>query len=176
MSKVKISGVVEGVISRSTSAGITHAIVIDGVQYGTYKTEPNVQEGDNVEFLASQNGRYWNADTRSITKISGGPPSAARQQPQAAPKTRAWVPDADRQNAISYQAARKDALELVGMLISSGNIDLGKSTKVGAKMEAIEQYVDKYTMRFFEDTKNLGHNNNKKEATTADIEDDDIPF
>lgn len=173
MSKVKISGVVEGVISRSTSAGITHAIVIDGIQYGTYKTEPNVQEGDNVEFLASQNGRYWNADTRSITKVAGSSAPAK----QAAPKTRQWVPDADRQNAISYQAARKDALEFVGMLVSSGNIDLGKSAKVGSKIEALEQYVDRYTMRFFEDTKNLGHNNKPEdEAKSDDFEDDDIPF
>lgn len=179
--KIVVAGVVEKKISSATKVGITWALVVDNVRYGFYKTEPKCKEGDGVEFSATQNGDFWNADAKSLkVKNVQEQPAKAAAKPMA---TRPWVPDKERQDTISYQAARKDSLEFVNMLISNGVLDLGKSKSAAAKIEAAEVYVDKYTQRFFEDTKNLGHvekepssNKIEGEAVDPNFIEDDIPF
>lgn len=172
---VKISGVVERKGERATSAGTTYSITVDNVNYGFYKTVPKCSEGDYVEFYAKQNGNYWNADAKTL-KLIDRPASPPKPQPAA---KGAWVPDKDRQDSIIYQSARKDALEFVQVLLTAGILDLGKSKTAAGKIEVAEIYLDKYTQRFFEDTKNLGHKDEEvaeKREVEEDFHNDEIPF
>lgn len=174
-----IKGVVEKKLESMTSAGVTYALVIDNVRYGFYKTNPKCNEGDTVTFAAKTNGNFWNADPKTFRVVAAeAAPTDGATTRTATPK---WVPDKDRQEAISYQSARKDALEIVGMMLGASVLDMGKSKTVADKMEVIEAYVDKYTSRFFQDTKDLGHvgkEASKPEVKAAAPDDfnDEIPF
>jgi hypothetical protein len=84
-----------------------------------------------------------------------------------------YVPENDRQNSITYQSARKDALQFVQILQEAGKIDLGK-LKGAEAIEALEVYVDNYTERFYQDTKDLGHKAEDipaGDATRAQVQD-----
>lgn len=165
-----ITGVVEKVLGPSGRG--TYDVQVGGVKYGTYTNVPKCAPGDVVEFEAKQNGNFWNMNVKSLRVTSKAPTTEA-----AAPstKTKAWVPDDKRQDAISYQAARKDALQLTEMLLSKELLDFGKAKNNASKIEVVEVFIDKFTQRYFEDTKNLGH---KIVEDTSPVEEfnDDIPF
>lgn len=154
-----VSGIVENIPQMVTTKGITYALVVNNIRYGTYLTEPNVAIGDSVSFQASQNGQYWNADMKTLSiapsAVPSNPALNARPAPSAAKA--AWVPDKDRQDSIIYQSARKDGLEFMKLLAGAGLLDFGKSKTNASKIASAEIFLDLYTMRFFEDTKNLGH-------------------
>lgn len=64
--------------------------------------------------------------------------------------------DWDKKDAmIRYQSSRKDALELVTLLLANGALPLG-SGKADKKAEIILGEVDRYTGRFFREIATLG--------------------
>lgn len=162
-----VTGYVEKV---SANNGGIWSLKVDNVYYGTYRTEPKCKVGDYVSFEATQKDKYFNADPKTI-KLAQPPAKAEPVKEEAPPKAAApakssWVPDKDRQDSITYQSARKDALELTSMLLSAGLVDLGnKASKKADAIGIVEMYVDRFTMRFFEDTKNL----KPKAAVTAEV-------
>ena len=166
----QITGIIEKVWENQTSAGTTYAYVVDNTRYGSYKTKLNVQEGDNVTFSATQKGNFWNIDTKTVKKLAA---PAGNTSNAAAPEAKSWgggKRDASVQDAINYQSARKDALQLLDILATAQVIDFGKATKAKA-FETALAYVDKLTVRFFEDTKALGH----KAAEPEQGEQEDAP-
>ena len=180
----KKSGVVEKIYENQTSKGLTtYTIVVDGERFGTYTSRPPCKQGDAVEFFYKNNGSFNNVDVKTIKKVmdatpvtvtSGHPPSYAKRND-------------DVQNAITFQAARKDALQFLEILVGQGILDSGTKAK-GKQIEVMEAYLDKYTQRFFDDTKSLGHVKQEENAPSkalkvkaVDVEqqegpDDDIPF
>ena len=170
-----ITGIIEKVWENQTSAGTTYAYVVDNTRYGSYKTKLNVQEGDNVTFSATQKGNFWNIDTKTVKKLAASAASpAGNTSNAAAPEAKSWSGgkrDTNVQDAINYQSARKDALQLLDILASNQVIDFGKATKAKA-FETALAYVDKLTVRFFEDTKALGH----KAAEPEQGEQEDAPL
>jgi hypothetical protein len=156
---------ITGYVERVTNKNGIWAVVVDNIRYGFYKTEPKCKEGDYVSFEADQKGDFWNAKPptlkRAVAPADAPKPYGASDSipstpgvANTAPAKAAWVPDKDRQDSIIYQSARKDGLEFVSTLIAAGLIDFGKA-KVADKIGIAEMYVDKYTLRFFEDTKRL---------------------
>ncbi len=166
-----ITGVVEKVLGPSGRG--TYDVQVGGVKYGTYTNVPKCAPGDVVEFEAKQNGNFWNMNVKSL-RVTGR--AAAQENVGSNTKTKAWVPDDKRQDAISYQAARKDALQLMDMLLSKDVVDFGKAKNNSAKIDVVEVFVDKYTQRYFEDTKNLGHKLQEEPASEPAEFNDDIPF
>lgn len=180
----KKSGVVEKIYENQTSKGLTtYTIVVDGERFGTYTSRPPCKQGDAVEFFYKNNGSFNNVDVKTIKKVmdatpvtvtSGHPPSYAKRND-------------DVQNAITFQAARKDALQFLEILVGQGILDSGTKAK-GKQIEVMEAYLDKYTQRFFDDTKSLGHVKreadalvkvHKAQAVDAEQQegpDDEIPF
>lgn len=180
----KKSGVVEKIYENQTSKGLTtYTIVVDGERFGTYTSRPPCKQGDAVEFFYKNNGSFNNVDVKTIKKVmdatpvtvtSGHPPSYAKRND-------------DVQNAITFQAARKDALQFLEILVGQGILDSGTKAK-GKQIEVMEAYLDKYTQRFFDDTKSLGHVKREADALVkvhkaqaVDVEqqegpDDEIPF
>lgn len=168
----KVNGIVEEKGNNITKAGVTWYLKIDNIRYGFYKTEPKCKQGDFVEFDASQNGNYWNAEAKTLRVMPGAQqPKVSAGIPATGKST--WVPDKDRQDSIIYQSARKDALEWVQILSAHGLIDVGKSKNNADKIKAMEVYLDNYTKRFFDDTHSLGHTPDKEyEAEPAEFNDE----
>lgn len=171
--KIKISGIVEYVDGPKPPHG-TYSFKVNGTRYGTYKTAPGIKPGDNVSFYATEKGGYWNADTKSISVVAGVNADAPAN---VAGSARSASYNDSRQDSITYQSARKDALTFMTLLQSAGALDLGKAKTKASMIEVLETYVDKYTERFVEDTKNLGHKTELTETSgAADEFRDELPF
>lgn len=162
-----ISGVVEKVWENQTKAGTTYAYVIDNVRYGSYKTKLPIKEGDNVSFDAEQNGNFWNINVKTVKKLAAAPVDVSKASSGTATGWSGGKRDSGVQDAINYQSARKDALQLLDILASNQVIDFGKASKAKA-FETALTYVDKLTVRFFEDTKALGHKTTEPAADDAE--------
>jgi hypothetical protein len=148
------------------------AVKVDEILYGTKNDKPECKEGDYVSFEASQNGKYWDMDFSTLKKAT-----PAQTAPQPAAKAAAGQTSGSRWNdpktqaAIQYQASRKDAIELVRMLLDKDLIDFGKA-KGAQKIELVEIFVDNYTSRFNEDTTELSppaHKNPVEAAYTEEV-------
>lgn len=150
-----ISGVVEKKGSRVAGDGNTYwDLTVNGVRYGFGRNQPKCNEGDNVSFEASQNDKgFWNANVKTLARASA--PVAAPTVPAAAGNTRAWFPDDKRQDSITYQSARKDAIEVAKALLSAGLMEFGAKAKLGDKQEITLALIDKMTVQYFNDTKVL---------------------
>lgn len=143
---------------------------VDNTMYGFGNEQPKCKEGDYVAFDAEKKGDYWNADVVTLKPLAppDGKEPAAPTPNQAKPTTGAassggWKPNPEaetrverhaRQETISYQAARKDALEHVAMLLAAGLIDFGKA-KGAQKLEIVDILVDSYTERYYNETHQL---------------------
>ena len=112
---------------------------------GTKRFGGIVEPGNRIEFFATMNSDGKSARVDGDVKPLAAIPAAAGT-PSLAPS--------GTQAAIQYQAARKDALVLVGMILEA------KAVKLPAKqadlLGAVEDLVDHYTAKFFEDTSTLG--------------------
>lgn len=175
--KQRVSGIVEYVDGPKPPHG-TYSFKLNNTRYGTYKTPPGVKPGDSITFTASEKGGYWNADVKSIAVAQGDTNSGAVSANTGMGSKTSGSSYDSRQDAITYQAARKDALTFLTLLQEAGALDLGKAKTKAAMIEVVETYVDKYTERFVEDTKNLGHKVEVDTATSgsADEFNDSIPF
>lgn len=152
--KQKFSGIAE-YVDGPKPPHMTYSFKVNGTRYGTYKTPPGIKQGDNISFYATEKGGFWNADVKSISVVA----SDAVSVPVGAGNrvTNQASSYDSRQDSITYQSARKDALTFMTLLQTTGSLDLGKAKTKASMIEVLETYVDKYTERFVEDTKNLGH-------------------
>lgn len=139
----KISGVVQEVQQYDTKVGKMWNVVVGGEKYGNGKYEPRCAAGDVIEFEVSYNGNYKNVAPKTLV-VTGK--SAETPKPSTAPSSGGGF-DA-RQDVISRQAALNSALEFVGLMASSGMLPIAASAKAGAKIEALEALVRKYTADF----------------------------
>lgn len=155
---------ITGYVERVTNKNGIWAVVVDNVRYGFYKTEPKCKENDYVSFEADQKGDFWNAKPATLKRAQ---PPAGQAQSDTAPAKSTWVPDAARQDSITFQSARKDALQLVEILAAKDLIDLGTKSKKADAIGVIELYVDRFTERFFEDTKLLKPATSRTSAPVA---------
>jgi len=121
----------------------------DGVWYGHGFDKPAFGKGDTVSFSFVENGNFKNVDASSV-KVEAAA-SAPVKSAGTAPSSNSYD---DRQLAITYQAARKDALQIVEIALAHDALSLG--SKKAEKLATLEATVDKMTMQFFEDTKILG--------------------
>ena len=153
----KANGIVEKIYENQTKTGMTtYAFVVDGVRYGTYNIKPPCNQGDMIEFSFTQKGDFNNADAKSIRK-SAEQPAPTPAAPVAAYANAGGSSRSNAvQDAITFQSARKDALQFLELLSSLDVLDLGSKSK-GQKIKNAEAYLDGYTKRFYEDTKTLGH-------------------
>ncbi len=168
-----VTGRVSQVVERGTKFGSYYDIVVDGRKYGHGKKKPAFSDGDYVTFEAEAKGDFFNADPSSFKKVqvaTEAAPSAVAAAVSTSGKK--WIPEVDRQDSITYQSARKDALQLTQILIEAGKMDFGKM-KGAEAIDMVEMYVDNYTQRFFKDTKNLKHVPEEKntDATPEEIAD-----
>lgn len=148
-------------------------IRVDNTSYGMgAATTAPCKEGDYVQFEAVQDGQYWNVAPGTL-KPAKAPERAPASETTSAtadptptkPTTggNTWRTDPERetraervarQETISYQSARKDALEHVSLLLAAGAMDFGRAG--GAqKIEIVDILVDEYTKRYYAETQQL---------------------
>ncbi len=145
----RVEGIVYKVYEREFRGKPSYTVKIDGDPIW-YRANANrfagiAEAGNRVTFNATMNPDNTSA------RIDG-PVTLAQPAPAAASGTPTF--GGDRNNSIVYQSSRKDALELVSILLQTGALDLKKvqSKKAGI----IEAAVDRYTALFFDDVSTLG--------------------
>lgn len=149
------AGIVEVISAKPTRNGgnAYNVKLSDGNWYGYGFDKPSFNEGADVEFTFAENGNFKNVDASTVVvKAAAAAKAAASKGASSAPAATSSYDD--RQLAISYQAARKDALQIVEIALAHDAVSLG--AKKADKLGVLESIVDKMTNQFFEDTKVLG--------------------
>lgn len=127
-----------------------HSFTLDGIDmyFRTGRGPINVKEGSFIEFEADGQ----NVDTATV-KLVAEPQAPTEAPPVPAPSTSSspsyWETrqkgDTDRQKAITYQAARKDAISVAELCASM----------TGGDLDVVLGLIDDLTMRFAADTERL---------------------
>lgn len=129
MSKVTITGVVE---KANKNARGFFSILVDGVWYGTYKTDNSQFEGQLVTFEAQQKGEWWNAGDLT----AAGPAPAATPAASGA----AQLAGGDRQASIVLQSSYKTAGDVLGSMLANDVLVVG--TKKADKFDIVKGVLD----------------------------------
>jgi hypothetical protein len=112
--------------------------------YGFYKNKPTFQEGDTVSFDYSKNGKWLNADAKTVSVVSAPAPGASVGS-AAGPSN---------QDVIRYQAARNSALSFLDIAAREGAIKLG--SKQADKFDELMNLLHSITDQFFEEANICG--------------------
>lgn len=118
--------------------------------------KPPFKQGDYAEVEASE-GKYG-LEVTAAKKLDA--PAKPAAQPVSSGAT-AYAPKGnyvDRNDSIVYQSSRKDALQLVGLLLEHDGLPMtGAATKaaVAKRFDEITAFVDKITVEFYHDVQSL---------------------
>lgn len=152
-SMAKVTGVVYKVYTKEFRDGTNYSIKIDGnpLYYRAGNVNPGRIEGAAVEFMAgptSEDGKSANIKGEVVV-LGNGHASPPKTVSAAGP-----VDWAKKDASIQYQSSRKDALELVKLLVQTSAIKLpAKTADIAAVISAA---VDAYTAGFFMDIESFG--------------------
>lgn len=201
---MQVTGNVQRITTRQAGRGTATNIQVNGQWYGCGFNGVPCQEGDVIQFTATQNGQYWNADVRTIQVLSGGggqqQQAPAQQRQQQGParaqggNARAssggsrdayWEKKEERdvitQKVIQLQASRNSAIAVCSAAVSAGILPL--PTKKADAFDAFLAAVDEVTARFERDAANKAAGNAVFDAEVVAQPDrnepdfdDDIPF
>lgn len=163
----RVEGVVWKVYERQFRGKPSFTIKIDNdpiwYRAGGKRFAGIAEAGNRVTFDAEMNADGTSATITSDVTAARAAPAAANGTPNAG--------GADRNNSIVYQSSRKDALELVTLLVQSGSLKMPKAEK--AKVGVIEAAVDRYTAMFFDDVFTLGAVTREAEGEGSEAEEAD---
>lgn len=150
-------------VLRQNDKGAWSAKIVDGsaeTWYGLGFKKPSISQGDMIEFEASQNGRFWNIDQKSIQVVQN---DVQQNKPVsdvvgssggAQSKDEFWSnkekKEEFKQKQINWQAARNSAIALVPTLLEQGVVKL--PTKKADQYDAVLGVVDELSVRFYNDT------------------------
>lgn len=146
-----VTGIIQSVSIRSTSAGEMSDITVAGQRYGAGLARYlKAKEGDYVTFEVEEreNGKYKNVKRNTLKISKNKPPAEALE---AAKATAKGSFDA-RQEAISRQAASNTAIAWVSLLQSAGAIEVpaAKAKSKGGLMAYYDLIRREYEKEFYE--------------------------
>ena len=146
-------GIVGKVIPRNTKVGITYSFTLDDRNderwFGTYKTMAPA-EGMYVEFEYKKNpAGFLNVDMDTlVVKDPGSAPETASDDTGVTERaTKAASKAGNKDAKITWQAARKDAMLLLGLMGEDLKLGAGKKE---AKLEVLLILVNQLTLDFFD--------------------------
>lgn len=137
------TGVVEKVLQR----GNMYSINVSGTWYGCGRDKPDCSEGQTVSFEYSMNGKYKNADVKSLEVQSSTPAQSKGVDPSV------WV---KKDAAIIYQAARNSAIAFIDILCREGALALPQTKD--KKFDAMMALLDQMTNDFYLNTDKVRDN------------------
>lgn len=144
-----ISGTVSKINYADRSGRRVYSVNVDGQWYGGFWNDrPNCNEGDSVEFEATQNGRFWNANPPTLRVVSSQP-AAPTGNSSAAGAASSNSGGDSRQNSIVYQSSRGDAIELLKVLLEQDLVSLPtkKADKMGAVLNLVDELTDDFAYK-----------------------------
>lgn len=149
----RVKGIVEKI---NENASGYFGVKMGETWYGAGKFAPKFNEGDEVSFTFSMNGKYANMDFKSVEVLaagngsSGGGTSSQASSSAASSTGKSSGTNWDlKDKRITYLASRKDALELAGIALSNEAFKL--PTKQSDKFEALALLVNELTDTFYND-------------------------
>lgn len=137
-----INGVVSKINSANRAGRTVYSVQVNGQYYGGFWNDaPKCQEGDNVQFDATQNGQYWNANPNTMQVVSAPAAPAA-----SAPATGGRSFNDNRQDSIVFQSSRKDAIQLVGIMLANDALTLPakKADKYSVLVDIVRELTDEF--------------------------------
>jgi hypothetical protein len=130
---------------------------IDGWFSAGFKA-PSVREGDFVKLEYETNARGYTDILRIAAQKNGPSRASAPAQPAGRAASPSTAVGDVRQRHIHFQSSRKDAIELVSLMLENGALPITEAkTKAGTakRFEEIQALVDKLTVRLFNDCETL---------------------
>lgn len=165
MASQNFTGIVE--VVKKNDQGYWSIKTADGAWFGHSKTKPVCEEGDEVAFDYSQNGKYSNVDPDTMEVLSSGNKVEKAAKPAwkknnsgavDTSKDEYWKRKEERdvfiQNEIRKQASRNAAIAILDSAMKNGVLVIPEPSKKGSsRMEVLLAYVDKVADRFEKSTK-----------------------
>jgi len=151
---------VQGIVEKiNCNANGFYGVKLGETWYGAGKYAPKFDEGDEVSFGYTMNGKYANMDFKSvdvIAKATAAPSPAPSSQASssaalpsgAAPKSGGTNWDL-KDKRITYLASRKDALALIDVLIAADALVLPGGTKKAERYQAVCAMVNDTTQEMY---------------------------
>jgi hypothetical protein len=133
----------------------------DGTEYPDWISfgfdKPDVIKGDYVKIETEADDKGYQKVVTCV-KLKN-PPAKATSAPKSVPTPAVGSNfDVKRQSSIHYQSSRKDAIEVLGLLIARDALPMtsakGKAGEA-ARYEELMALVDKLTVRYFNDTESF---------------------
>lgn len=145
---------IKGTVTRVHKNGRFYSILVDEVWYGVGSNKPDFDEGVMVEFEATKNGRYWNADPDTINvlgkakksfskpQVSGSRVAAGGDREDYWKNKEARDIKNDKQREIG--ASRNTAIAFVELLLKTEALKLPakQADKADAVLAAVEYYTN----------------------------------
>lgn len=151
---MKVTGVVESITSRDTQYGKMYDVTINGKKYGAGKYAPKAGVGDAVEFIAEQNGKFFNIGRNTLKQIDHSAVGVTTETTAASATKGTWPARTadtswdERQATISKQAAINTAIEFTRLAVEAGAVKL--PSKEADKFGVLEMIVLQQASRFHE--------------------------
>lgn len=173
----KVVGFVEAVpeksgTSKKGKAWTLYAVKVDGVHYSCGFDRPSVNPGDYVSIVVVKDDRGYD----SVGKLTVLPAPAQAQVSSAASAT--THPAGDRNSSIVYQSSRKDALELVQLLMAEDALPISAAKTAAGKAARYAELlalVDKLTVQLFYDVITLRQLDRVQDAGAEVASTDKLP-
>lgn len=144
---MQASGVVQTVVNRGSNTSLN----INGEWFGCWNYTPDCSEGDTISFEYEEKPKgdrvFKNIKTGTVSVV--GAATATTAVPKPASTGHSY---AARDVSIQYQSSRKDALQVLPILLEAGAVSL--PTKKDAKYDAALAILEELTNRFYVDIQN----------------------
>lgn len=148
-----------------------------GEKYGHGFNVPNFKDGDTIEFVYKQNGKYKNIDPNSVKVVDNTPQTSNGAMPNTGnvrgggvSKDEYWAnkekADVDRQKEIRYQASRNQAIEVAAIALRADVIKL--PTKQADRLGVLLGFIEARTNEFAKQTEEFVSGNNSEEEVPFD--------
>lgn len=156
-----VIGVIEKINERSTTYGMMYDVDVNGMRYGCGKIKPKFEAGNCVKFSTRKNGNFVNVIVATMEKHDVQTATPATETvtalTQVSHTTRSAGQtyedkDANRQNSIVLQSARKDAIEVTKLLLQAEALGFKATTKWGEKHDLVLAKINDLTRTFFHNT------------------------
>lgn len=169
---MKFDGVVGYISEKSFGGKLLYSFTLRGVDgfFRTGEEKPKFKVGSYVTFEAEKDAK-GNMQV-DLASISGSVRKPADEKAPSAEASKTVYVD-NRQQAIHFQSAHKDAIEVAKFLVDKEMVKLPATT--AKKMDAFMALVSDLTQKFFTEFESE-HKVTEAAAESVDVEDEEVSY
>ena len=142
---------VQGVVERiNKNQGGFYGVKIGEEWFGAGKFEPKFNEGDEVKFGYTRNGKYANMEFGTVVVVNKGSGNSQTSGNSTSSSSGGGSGSTNwdlKDKRITMLASRKDAIELMGLMISSDSFQL--PTKKADRYDVVMEQVSNMTQDLY---------------------------